>query len=261
MPKKRCRLEVGARTLDDVLAAERGGADRVELYSSPLEGALTPGAGLIRTAAAAVSTLELFVMIRPRAGDFLYSANEFETMRRDVEIAVELGAHGIMCGILKPDGALDGKRMADLKQRAGAAKFVLHRAFDFSQNPRRTLEEAIDLGCDYILTLGQERDAAFDRDTLREILERAGDRTRVVLAFGAEFDTAAELRPAVEELGGREYHIVNGYRRRRSAMETLRAATENDDYLKDAMASVDYLSEEAVRECRLILDEYGKKTA
>lgn len=258
---RRYRLEVGARTLDDVLAAERGGADRVELYSSPLEGALTPGAGLIRAAAAAVDRLGLFVMIRPRAGDFLYSANEFETMRRDVELAVELGATGIMCGILKPDGSLDRARMADLKRRAGDREFVLHRAFDFSSDPWRTLEAAVDLGCNALLTLGQEQDATFDRQTLRRIIERAGKRIRVILAFGAEFDTATGLRPAIEALGGREYHIVNSYRRRPSAMETLRAGTDRDDYLKDTMAFVEYLSEEAVRECRDILDEYeGRKT-
>ena len=140
-------LEVGARTIDDVLAAERGGANRVELYSSPLEGALTPSAGLIKTASEVVNNLLLFVMIRPRAGDFLYSDNEFETMQRDVEIAVEMGADGIMSGILKSDGNLDVERMKDLKRRSGNKKFILHRAFDFSRKPMRTLDEAISLEC------------------------------------------------------------------------------------------------------------------
>ena len=250
-------LEVGARTLDDVLAAERGGANRVELYSSPLEGALTPSAGLIKAASEAVNNLLLFVMIRPRAGDFLYSDNEFTTMQRDVEIAVEMGADGIMCGILKNDGNLDIERMKDLKRRSGDRKFTLHRAFDFSKDPIRTLDEAISLECDYILTLGQEQDATFSRKTLFNIMQQAEDKIKIMLGLGADFDTASELDSVIKETGADEYHIVNGYRRKLSKMEAARERTDNDDYLKDTMFSIDYLSEEAVRECRNILDKYN----
>lgn len=249
-------LEVGARTLDDVLAAERGGANRVELYSSPLEGALTPSAGLIKAASELVNDLLLFVMIRPRAGDFLYSENEFETMRRDVEIAVEMGADGIMCGILKSDGNLDLKRMEDLKRRSAGKKFILHRAFDFSANPMRSLNDAVSLGCDYILTLGQECDAAFDRETLFRIIREAEGKTKIMLGFGADFNTAEELDSVIRETGVYDYHIVNGYRKRASKMEKTREKTNNDDYLKDTMFCIDYLSEKAVRECREILDKY-----
>lgn len=254
-------LEVGARTLDDVLAAERGGANRVELYSSPLEGALTPSTGLIKTASEVVNNLLLFVMIRPRAGDFLYSDNEFKTMQRDVEIAVEMGADGIMCGILKSDGNLDVERMKDLKRRSGNKKFIFHRAFDFSRKPMRALDEAISLECDYILTLGQEQNAAFNRKTLFNIMRHAEDKTKIILGFGADFDTASELDSVIKETGAYEYHIVNGYRRRLSKMEGARERTGNDDYLKDTMLSIDYLSEEAVRECRNILDKYDNLEA
>lgn len=251
---KKYLLEVGARTVEDALAAERGGADRVELYASPLEGALTPSAGLIKTAVEAVSTLELYVMIRPRAGDFLYNAAEFETMRRDVEIAVEMGANGVMCGILKPNGALDLKRMRDLKQRASGIDFTLHRAFDFSNDPFQALEDAIELGCDRILTLGQDRDAAFARNTLRKLIAKAEGKTRFVIALGADFNTKTELPTVVTEIGANEYHIVNGYRIRPSQMDSVRKKGGNDDYLKDAMSMVEYLSEDAVRECRETLD-------
>ena len=253
-------LEVGARTLDDVRAAEHGGANRVELYSSPLEGALTPSAGLIKAASEAVNNLSLFVMIRPRAGDFLYSDSEFKTMQQDVEIAVKMGADGIMCGILKSDGRLDVKRMKELKKRSGSRKFILHRAFDFSKDPMQTLDEAISLECDYILTLGQERDAAFSRETLFQIMRKAEGKTKIVLALGADFDTASELDSVIKETGAYEYHIVNGYRKRSSKMEAARKKTDNDDYLKDTMYSIDYLSEKAVKECRDILDKYENKT-
>ena len=251
------QLEVGARTVEDALAAERGGADRVELYSSPLEGALTPSAGLVKGAAEAVTRLKLFVMIRPRAGDFLYSQPEFETMRRDVDIALEMGADGVMCGILDADGRLDAARMRTLIEQCGGKPFTLHRAFDFSRNPLETLEQAVDLGCRCVLTMGQESEALFSKELRQQILEAAGDRIRVVLALGADLDTAAELPAVIRETGAREYHIVNGYRKRPSDMRwTLDAETESD-YLRETMFSLDYLCEDAVREARDLLDLYA----
>jgi copper homeostasis protein len=252
------KLEVGARTVDDVLSAERGGADRVELYSSPMEGALTPSAGLIKAAASLVTDLKLFVMIRPRAGDFLYREREFQSMQRDVEIAVEMGAHGVMSGILKADGNLDIKRMKDLIKRSGCKKFSLHRAIDFSKDPMRTLDEAIELGCDYILTMGQEAEATFSRKTLLEVLNKGRGKINIMIALGANFNTNAELDAVIQETGAVEYHVVNGYRQRPSGMQWKGEMKGNDDYLKDAMFSIDHLSEEAVREVRNIFDKYEK---
>ena len=250
-------LEVGARTLDDVIVAENAGADRVELYASPLEGALTPSAGLIKAAAETVVSLRIYVMIRPRAGDFLYSNAEFETMCRDVEIAVDNGADGVMCGILKANGDLDIARMRNLKKRAAGVDFILHRAFDFTGDPFHALNDAVDIGCDHILTLGQEQDAAFNRDTLRSLIAKAEGRTRFVIALGADFNTKSELPDVVKEICAKEYHIVNGYRQRLSKMDSVREQGGNDDYLKDAMSIIEYLSEDAVQECREILNKQG----
>lgn len=245
--------------MDDVIAAERGGANRVELYSSPMEGALTPSAGLIKTAADRTKKLQMFVMIRPRNGDFLYSNNEFWTMQRDVEIAMEMGADGIMCGILKNNRKLDIKRMKDLRSRSGGKKFILHRAFDFTKDPVQTLDEAISLGCDYILTIGQEHVATFNRETLLEILSRAEDKIKVMIGFGPDFNTALELDKVIAETGAREYHIVNGYRKHLSKMNEIRSNSESCDYLQNTMLHTEYLSEEAVRECRNILDQHEKQ--
>ena len=246
-------LEVGARTLDDVYAAASGGADRVELYSSPMEGALTPSAGLIKTAAEAGLNIRLFAMIRPRAGDFLYSDREFQTMIRDVETAVENGADGVMCGILKQNGDLDVERMRELRERCGERLFTLHRAFDFTRDPKKTLEEAVDLGCDYVLTLGQRADATFPRRTLREIIAEAEGRVKIMLGYGADFDTA-DLADEVKDTGARVFHIVNGYRTRKSRMNSIPASTGNDDHLKETMFNVEYLDADEVRRCREILD-------
>ncbi|MCK5801826.1 MAG: copper homeostasis protein CutC [Lentisphaeria bacterium] len=254
----RYKLEVGARTVDDALAAERGGADRVELYASPLEGALTPSVGLVSATAQAVSHLQLFAMIRPRAGDFLYTEHEFQTMQRDADAVLEAGAHGIMSGVLTADGNLDLPRMKRLVDRAkeAGAKFTLHRAFDFSRDPLRTLEEAIDLGCDYVLTLGQEKEATMSLDTVRDIVDKAQERIRVVIALGANFDTAAELEDVMGRIGAHEYHIVNGYRTRASEMRWTGATHTESDYLKNTMFHIEYLSEGAVREIRNVFDRH-----
>ena len=250
----RYELEVGARTVEDALAAERGGADRVELYSSPLEGALTPSAGLIKGAAEAVTDLKLFVMIRPRAGDFLYSRGEFETIERDVDVALEMGADGIMCGILDADGDLDTARMKSVIKRCCGKPFTLHRAFDFSRDPLCTLEQAVDLGCTYVLTMGQDREALFSRELRQTILASAAGRIDVVIALGADFDTARELEDVVRDTGAGYYHVVNGYRQRASHMRwTLDGDTESD-YLRETMFSIDYLCEQAVGEVRDLLD-------
>jgi len=244
--------------VDDALAAERGGADRVELYTSPLEGALTPSAGLVAGALQAVSHLKLFTMIRPRAGDFLYTEREYQTMRRNTDMVLELGAHGIMSGILTPDGDLDLprlKRLVDRTKEVGA-RFTLHRAFDFSRDPLHTLEQAIDLGCDYVLTLGQEKEATMSLDTLRNIVKKAQGRIGVVIALGANFDTAAELENVMAQIGACEFHIVNGYRTRPSEMRWTGATHTESDYLKNTMFNIEYLSESAVREIRDVFDKH-----
>lgn len=244
-------LEVGARTVDDVVAAERGGADRAELYSSPLEGALTPSTGFVKAARAAVTTMRLSAMIRPRAGDFLYSDGEFQAMQRDVETAVELGIDGVMFGLLKADGNLDIERMNDLVSRAQGKPVVLHRAFDLARDPIRTLEEAIDVGCRYILTAGKANAAIDGRELIRDLVERAGDRITIV---PGSLITAAHLELLVRETGAREYHVVNLYRNVPSGMTWRETDFDPIDPLLQSQGSVQRLAEHAVREVRDVLD-------
>ena len=124
------QLEVGARTVEDALSAWRGGADRVELYVSPTEGALTPSMGLVQAAVAAKkaanSNLGLFVMLRPRSGDFLYSDADFDTLLRDTENLYAAGADGFMSGIVTADGMLDIKRMKEVMKRCPGKPFTAH---------------------------------------------------------------------------------------------------------------------------------------
>ena len=130
----RYELEVGARNVEDALSAWYGGADRVELYVSPTEGALTPSAGLVRNMIkvkkAAGIGLGIFAMIRPRSGDSLYTDAEFDVMLEDTEILNEAGAEGFMSGIVTAEGELDVRRMKMLLDRIPGKRFTLHRAFE-----------------------------------------------------------------------------------------------------------------------------------
>jgi copper homeostasis protein len=243
-------LEVGARTVEDALAAERAGAARAELYSSPMEGALTPSAGLIKRAKAAVTDLFLQVMIRPRSGGFCYSKSEFEIMQSDTEIAVEMGADGIMFGILTENNSLDIRRMKDLIKRCNCLPVTLHRAFDFTNDPFRTLEEAIDLGCTYVMPLGQNTSGGFGRKMVEKFVKQAGNRIKVIIALGSSFDNA-ELDQVIKETGAFDYHIVNNYSQADKPYNLERFAAT-----PDAGWSRDYLDEDIVRSTKEILNKY-----
>src|SRR5215471_3929327 len=127
----RILIEVCVDCAASAIAAECGGADRIELCSNLIEGGVTPSYGLIETVRAATS-LPLHVMIRPRAGDFCYEPEEFEIMRRDIVIAKNLGAEGLVFGILRPDGRIDIKRTRELVELSQPFSVTFHRAFDMA---------------------------------------------------------------------------------------------------------------------------------
>jgi len=256
----RYQLEVGARTVEDMLSAWRGGADRVELYVSPNEGALTPSAGLVKAAVEARkqqgSSLGLFAMLRPRAGDMLYSNEEFTTMQRDLDILIEQGIDGLMFGILHPDGTLDLPRMKKLIQASAGRTITLHRAFDAVRDPFETLEQAVDLGISYLLCGGLVQAGCWDRKLLPALHERAAGRIRLVIALGPAFKTP-DLPSFLTGTPFCEYHIVNGYRQRPSAMQYCPGIeAQKDDYLQKGRAFVEYLEENTVREIREIMNQY-----
>src|SRR5438445_9519302 len=147
-------IAVCVDSVESAMAAEAGGAERVELCDNLMEGGTTPSAGAV---AAARKKLEIkfHVIIRPRGGDFCYSDVEFEVMKRDVEFAKQLGADGIVIGILLPDGAIDVTRTRELIDIARPMSVTFHRAFDMTRDAFAALETLIDLGIDRILTSGQ----------------------------------------------------------------------------------------------------------
>ncbi|MBK7707466.1 MAG: copper homeostasis protein CutC [Acidobacteria bacterium] len=177
--EKRIKIEVCVDSVESALAAQTGGADRVELCDNLMEGGTTPSAGSIEIARSLLE-IKLHVIIRPRGGDFLYSDVEFAIMERDIRIAKDLGADGVVIGILDADGRIDRPRTARLIGLARPMSVTFHRAFDVARDPYEALEDIIKLGVDRILTSGQESTAAEGADLICELVKRAGDRIKIV---------------------------------------------------------------------------------
>src|SRR5688572_20212403 len=148
-------MEVCSDSVEGARAAQQGGAQQVELCDNLIEGGTTPSAGTIAVARQQLD-IELNVMIRPRGGDFCYSELEFEVMKYDIQQARQLGANGVVIGLLNGDGSVDRERTEALVKLARPLRVTFHRAFDMSRDPQTALETLIELGLDRVLTSGQE---------------------------------------------------------------------------------------------------------
>jgi copper homeostasis protein len=195
-------FEACVDSLEAALAAHRGGADRIELCAGLAEGGVTPGPGAIRHVRELLR-IPVHVLVRPRPGDFLYSADEFEAMRRDVEFARQWGADGAVFGILRDDGSMDEERTGELVSLARPMRVTFHRAFDVSSDPFRTMDALIALGVERILTSGQKATAEQGADLIRELVRRSDGRIAVMAGGGLNEEN---VRAVVEKTGVREIH-------------------------------------------------------
>ena len=195
-------LEVAANSVASALAAEAGGAARVELCSALELGGLTPSHAAI---AVAVERLRIpvHVLIRPRAGDFVFDDLECEVMRRDIETCRALGCAGVVIGVLTADGDVDVARCRVLTDAARGMSVTFHRAFDFVRDPERALETIIALGCNRLLTSGQAADALTGAPLIRTLIERARGRITIMPGGGVDAHKIAAIAQAT---GAREYH-------------------------------------------------------
>jgi copper homeostasis protein len=198
-------FEVCVESAEGAVAAEAGGAHRVELCSDLLEGGLTPSYGTLAVARARLG-VPIMAMVRPRGGDFCYSDVEFEVMREDVRAAKGLGASGVVFGLLNPDGTIDRERTAALLALARPLPVTFHRAFDVSRDPFGALDTLIDLGVDRVLTSGQEPSVLEGLDLIAELVERASGRIVVMPGGGITERTMGRIAAAS---GARELHFAS----------------------------------------------------
>lgn len=197
-------IEACVTSVLSAINAEKGGALRVELCDNLIEGGTTPSRGTIALARKNLS-IGLFVMIRPRGGDFCYSDLEFEIMKEDVRAAREFGADGVVAGILLPDGKIDAHRMAILKDLAGEMEFTCHRAFDMSVDKFNALEDLIGIGADRILSSGGKNKAPEGKEMIRLLIEKANGRIIIMPGSGVNEESIVNLR---DQTGAKEFHVT-----------------------------------------------------
>lgn len=195
-------VEAAVETLDSALAAERAGADRIELCDNLSDGGTTPGAGLI-AAVAERTQLPVFVLIRPRAGGFVYSDDEFDVMIRDVELAGRMGIAGIVTGALTPDGRVDAERTHTLVKAAAGLPVTFHRAIDSAVDLPTALEEAIEAGASRVLTSGGAATALEGVDLIAALVDQARKRITIIAGGGIR---EHNVRDVIARTGVREVH-------------------------------------------------------
>lgn len=184
--------EIVVYNIESALKAQEGGADRIELCDNPSEGGTTPSYGTIEAVRQNVN-LDVYVMIRPRGGDFHYSNYEFHCMKRDISQCQKISVDGVVFGILNPDGTLDKKRCKELIVKARPLKVTCHRAFDMTRDPFEALEDCIEAGFDRILTAGQQAQALKGSDLIGELIKKANGRIAIMPGSGVNENTVQEI--------------------------------------------------------------------
>ena len=196
-------IEVCANSVASAVAAQAGGAGRVELCCALAEGGLTPSPAVIELARAKLH-IALHVLVRPRGGDFCYDDLEFAVLLRDIEFCKRGRADGVVIGILHPDGSVDVERTQALVQAARPLTVTFHRAFDMAADPFRALDDLLALGVERLLTSGLRESAMQGRELIGELVRRSAGRLTVMPGAGVNEGNIGELIAAT---GACEYHL------------------------------------------------------
>jgi copper homeostasis protein len=197
-------VEAAVETLDSALAAERAGADRIELCDNLGEGGTTPDGELVAVVVKRIR-IPVFVLIRPRAGDFVYSESEFDVMIRDIELTRTMGIAGIVTGALDVSARVDVKRTRALVKAAGGLAVTFHRAIDSAADMAVALEDAIEAGVSRVLTSGGASTAQEGVELIAALALQARQRVSIVAGGGIREHTVREViaRTGVHEVHGR----------------------------------------------------------
>ncbi len=241
-------LEACADSAESVEAAQKGGADRIELCGNLIIGGTTPSPCLFQEIRKHTD-IRIHVLIRPRFGDFCYTDHEFQIMKEEIKMFRSLGAEGVVFGILKPDGSLNKEQMGELAEEAGDMWMTLHRAFDVCRDPYKALEEAVELGFDTILTSGQ-------KDACREgipLLQRLKEQSRGRIQLQAGAGVSAEVIEEIyRETGIMAYHMSG----KRTLDSSMQFRTENVNMGQPSISEYEIFrtDEEKIRAARSVLD-------
>lgn len=195
-------MEVCANSVRSALAAQEGGAIRVELCDNLPEGGTTPSYATIALAKKMLS-IKVYPIIRPRGGDFLYSDLEFDLMKEDIKICKSLNCDGVVIGILKADGSVDKERCAALIAAAKPMPVTFHRAFDMTNDLEKALEDIIELGCERILTSGGESSALKGAGVIAKLIKQAQGRIIIMPGAGVSISNITDI---IKLTGAKEFH-------------------------------------------------------
>ncbi len=199
----RILLEICCGSADDVIQAEKGGADRVELNSNLFQGGLTPSIGTLEVVKRCVS-IPVMTMVRPRAGGFCYTDVEFETAKADARALLRGGADGLVFGFLHEDGTVDEERTAEMVSMCEGRPSVFHRALDVTPNWKRALDSLIRLGVTRVLTSGQAEKAFYAQDTLAEMIRFADGAIEILPGAGIRLENVKSI---VRTTGCTQVHL------------------------------------------------------
>jgi len=187
------KLEICASNYQSAVNAQQAGAHRIELCTALVVGGLTPSYGLIKQVLE-ILQIPVFVLIRPRRGNFTYSQDEFESMTNDIQWCKNLGCAGIVSGVLNADNTIDIERTKELVKLSKPLAFTFHRAFDCTPNPFETLETLINLGVDRVLTSGQEASAEKGLDLLKMLQKNANNKLIILPGSGINYNNAVSFK-------------------------------------------------------------------
>lgn len=202
MSAKQVIVEIAAHSVQAALAAQSGGAHRVELFSDPLEGGVTPSTGLIAVIRDQLN-IALHVLIRPRGGDFCYSDEEQDVMHRDIAAAKRTGVDGVAIGVLNPEGSVNVELTRELVEAARPMSVTYHRAFDLCRDLTAALKDVSACGADRVLTSGGAALVSKGIPTLESLVKQAGEQISIIAAGGVR---PANVRTIVQQTGVREVH-------------------------------------------------------
>lgn len=198
------KFEIVVEGVAGAITAERTGADRVELVSALVDGGLTPTVGTVERTLDATSRVDVFPIIRPRGGDFVFDEHEVAAMERDIGVLRTIGVPGVVIGALTPEGRIDRPVVERLIAAAKGAEVTFHRAFDVTADPHAALEELVELGVARVLTSGQEATAAEGIPLIADLVRRAAGRITVMPGGGVREENAAGI---VAATGVTELHF------------------------------------------------------